>query len=80
MAPGYAADDGAALHFVGDELAQVVASRPEARALPGRAAPGDVVETRLATRFLGDDCVRAADRAVAALAEADAVDRAAAPR
>src|SRR5215208_6287722 len=32
MAPAYAADDGAALHFVGDEVAQVVASRPGARA------------------------------------------------
>ena len=30
--PGYAADDGAALHFVGTELHEVVASRPDARA------------------------------------------------
>jgi peptidase E len=30
--PGYAADDGAALHFVGTELREVVASRPDARA------------------------------------------------
>ncbi len=29
---GYAAEDGAALRFVGDELVEVVASRPEARA------------------------------------------------
>ena len=32
MPPAYAADDGAALHFIGDDLAQVVASRPHARA------------------------------------------------
>jgi peptidase E len=32
MRPGYAAEDGAALHFVGAELARVVASRPHARA------------------------------------------------
>jgi peptidase E len=32
MRSGYAADDGAALHFVGTELARVVASRPHARA------------------------------------------------
>lgn len=30
--PGYAADDGAAVHFVGTELREVVASRPGARA------------------------------------------------
>jgi dipeptidase E len=56
MAPGYAAEDGAALHFVGSELAQVVASRPNARAYRlGLGAAGErVVETRLATRYL--DC------------------------
>jgi peptidase E len=32
LPPGYAADDGAALHFVGTELRAVVASRPGARA------------------------------------------------
>ena len=31
MLPGYAAGDGAALHFTGTELCRVVASRPEAR-------------------------------------------------
>ena len=35
---GYAADDGAALHFVGPELREVVASRPGARAY--RVEPG----------------------------------------
>ena len=39
MRPGYAADDGAALHFIGDELAQVVASRGDARGYRVSAAP-----------------------------------------
>jgi dipeptidase E len=41
---GYAADDGAALHFVGPELREVVASRPGARAYqvePGGETPID---------------------------------------
>ncbi len=48
FAPGYAADDGAALHFVGTELQEVVASRPEARAY--RVEPG--AETPLDARLL----------------------------
>jgi dipeptidase E len=54
MAPTYAADDGAALHFGGDELIQVVASRPDARAYRVEAHRGHVVTTRLATRYLAD--------------------------
>jgi dipeptidase E len=48
FAPGYAADDGAALHFVGRELREVVASRPGARAY--RVEPG--AETTLEARVL----------------------------
>jgi peptidase E len=47
FAPGYAAEDGAALHFVGTELRDVVSSRAGAcayRIEPGVEAP---VETRL---------------------------------
>ena len=54
MAPAYAADDGAALHFVGDDVAQVVASRPGARAYRVELRHGHVVTTQLATRYLGD--------------------------
>ena len=54
MAPAYAADDGAALHFVGDDLGQVVASRPHARAYRVEFRHGHVVTTQLATRYLGD--------------------------
>ena len=36
MPGGYAASDGAALHFVGDDLHRVVLSRPEGARVPGR--------------------------------------------
>ncbi len=50
---GYAADDGAALHFVGPELVEVVSSRPEAGAYRLERVDGRSVETRLPVRFLG---------------------------
>ena len=53
-APGYAAEDGAALHFIGDELSRVVASRPEARGYRLDVAGQRVVEMRIATTYLGD--------------------------
>jgi dipeptidase E len=54
MRSGYAAEDGAALHFVGSELSRVVASRPEARGYRLDAVGERVVEMRLATTYLGD--------------------------
>jgi dipeptidase E len=54
MRPGYAAEDGAALHFVGGELSRVVASRPEARGYRLDAVGERVVEMRIATAYLGD--------------------------
>ncbi len=53
MRPGYAAEDGAALHFVGSELRRVVASRPEARGYRLDAMGERVVEMRIATAYLG---------------------------
>jgi len=54
MRGGYAAEDGAALHFVGTELSRVVASRPEARGYRLDAVGGErVVEMRIATAYLG---------------------------
>ena len=53
MRGGYAAEDGAALHFVGESLARVVSSRPEARAYRVDAVDGDVVELPLAVDYLG---------------------------
>ena len=70
MAPAYAADDGAALHFIGDEVAQVVASRPGARAYRVELRHGHVVTTQLATRCLGDTACVPLIEPVAALAEA----------
>ena len=57
MRPGYAAEDGAALHFVDTELSRVVASRPEARGYRLDAMGEGVVEMRIATAYLGDGSV-----------------------
>jgi len=71
MAPAYAADDGAALHFVGEEVAQVVASRPDARAYRVELRHGHVVTTQLGTRYLGDSSsVPLVSSSLPALAEA----------
>ena len=59
MPSGYGAEDGAALRFVGDELVEVVSSRPEARAYRLECRATLVRETRLATRYLGTDGVPA---------------------
>ncbi len=53
MPPGYGTGDGAALHFVGTELARVVTSRQHARAYLVAPDGPDVRETELATQFLG---------------------------
>jgi peptidase E len=53
MLDGYAAGDGAALHFVGRDLERVVTSRPEARAYRVAWSRGRVVETRLESWYLG---------------------------
>ncbi|HSC20699.1 MAG TPA: peptidase E, partial [Solirubrobacterales bacterium] len=54
MGGGYAAEDGAALHFVGEELSRVVASRPEARGYRLDMAERRVVEMQIETTYLGD--------------------------
>jgi dipeptidase E len=53
MPAGYGTGDGAALHFVGTELAEVVASRQHARAYHVVPEGTDVNEIELRTRFLG---------------------------
>jgi dipeptidase E len=50
---GYAADDGAALHFVGRRLHRVVSSRPNAKAYRVAKRGGTLVEEALETQFLG---------------------------
>ncbi|MEA3402310.1 MAG: DUF429 domain-containing protein [Armatimonadota bacterium] len=52
---GVAADDGAALHFVGTELVEAISSRPGAGAYIVRREGDRAVETALDTRYLGDD-------------------------
>jgi dipeptidase E len=54
LGDGWAADDGAALVFEGEELTEVVASRPDARAYRvERAADGGVQERPVPARYLG---------------------------
>jgi dipeptidase E len=55
MLAGYAAEDGAALHFTGTELSRVVASRPNARGYRLDVAGRRVVEMRIATTYLGEN-------------------------
>jgi dipeptidase E len=60
MADGYAAEDGAALHFVGEQLARVVTSRPGARAYRMRWTGDRVDRLPLTADYLGTPAVRAA--------------------
>jgi peptidase E len=53
MQPGYAADDGAALHFHGQTFVEAVSSRPQAGAYRVELVRESVTETRLPVRFLG---------------------------
>jgi peptidase E len=50
---GYAADDGAALHFVNGEFQEAVSSKPNARAFRVEKEDNDIIETPLPVRFLG---------------------------
>ena len=51
---GYAADDGAALHFVGRGLHRVVSSRPDRAGYALRRGPHGVIEDRLEADYLGE--------------------------
>ena len=53
MPGGYAADDGAALHFSGTTLVGAVSSTPGAACYRVSATGGVVTEERLETRYLG---------------------------
>ena len=54
MRPGYAAEDGVALHFRRTRLERVVSSRPDGCAYRVEPAADGVVETPLETIYLGD--------------------------
>ena len=53
MPSAYAAEDGAALHFVGEDLVMAITNHAEARAYRVEARDGKVVEEPIPTRFLG---------------------------
>lgn len=55
MCPGYAAEDGAALHFRGSRLVEAVSSRPGAQAWCVGDGGEAIIETALPTRFLGEE-------------------------
>ncbi len=50
---GYAADDGAALHFIGRRLVRIVSSRPNAKAYRVTRAGRGVFEEALETEYVG---------------------------
>jgi hypothetical protein len=68
MRSGYAAQDGAALHFVGTELKRVVASRPAVRGYRVDANGDEISEVGLATDFLGDSPARLPETPATAIA------------
>lgn len=51
---GYAADDGVALHFIGDRIHKIVSSRPTAKAYYLEKKNGKVVEKLLHPQYLGN--------------------------
>ncbi|MCW3013912.1 MAG: peptidase dipeptidase [Solirubrobacterales bacterium] len=53
MSTGYGVDDGAALHFRGTELFDVISSKPNAGAYQVQLIDGQVAETSLSARYLG---------------------------
>jgi peptidase E len=55
MTPGFAAEDGAALHFRDEKLHRVVTSRPDARAFRMRCTNGRVARKQLRATYLGGD-------------------------
>jgi len=52
LPPGVAADDGAAIHFIGQKIHRCVASRPHAKAYRVEFMNGKVVEEVLPTTYL----------------------------
>ena len=50
---GYAADDGAAAHFIDGKLAYAVSSRPQSKIYKVGKSGGEVVEEVIETCYLG---------------------------
>ncbi|MBE9213324.1 peptidase E [Plectonema cf. radiosum LEGE 06105] len=53
--PGYAADDGVGLHFIGDKLDKIISSRPQAKAYQLEIIGNNVKETILEPIYLGNN-------------------------
>jgi dipeptidase E len=53
VAAGYAADDGVALHFIGTDLARVVASRRDRAAYRVESVAGEAMEVAIEPDWLG---------------------------
>ncbi|MFN3267204.1 MAG: Type 1 glutamine amidotransferase-like domain-containing protein [Deinococcales bacterium] len=53
VAPGFAADDGVAVHFINSEYARAISSRPEAKAYHVTLGRNRLVESPLETLYLG---------------------------
>ena len=53
ISPGFAADDGVALHYMGDQLHRVVTSRPDAKAYRLQLEGGSPKETPIIADYLG---------------------------
>ena len=53
LSDGVAADDGAAIHYIGTTLVEAISSRPEARAFTVIRKSNRAVERPLETRYLG---------------------------
>jgi peptidase E len=54
MLPGYATDDGVALHYVGTKLERIISSRPTGRAFRVEREGDRAVETLLTPDYLAD--------------------------
>ena len=65
MCPGYAAEDGTALHFRGSRLAAAISSRPGAQAWCVGDRGDRVIETALPTRYLGESTTSGGEEAPA---------------
>lgn len=52
LCDGYAADDGAALHFINDQLFQTVSSRPDAKAYRVMRGAHEISEIPLTVKYL----------------------------
>ena len=73
MLPGFAAEDGVALHFRGTRLERVVSSRPDGRAYRVERVGEVVVEAPLEVGYLGAEALAREEAAAAPSTDAVAV-------